>query len=156
MKLQFYMGAMHFTSIVCVCVRACAHTLPGCPSWWEDLSGLQRSEATWRTTTETTLLHEISIRKRHTILKINNFLTACLVNIGSSIKHRAETNAKAWSISVENQRSQMTAESINREKERKRARECYLTVRSHHTVRGRRLRVRRALGTRWTLWHCTK
>lgn len=29
-------------------------------------------------------------------------------------------------------------------------------MRSHHTVRGRRLRVRRALGTRRTLWHCTK
>lgn len=34
--------------------------------------------------------------------------------------------------------------------------EHYLRVRSHHTVRGRRLRVRRALGTRGTLWHCTK
>lgn len=34
--------------------------------------------------------------------------------------------------------------------------ERYLSVRSHHTVRGRRLRVRRALGTRRTLWHRTK
>lgn len=42
------------------------------------------------------------------------------------------------------------------ERERRRERELYLTVRSHHTVRGRRLGVRRALGTRRTLWHCTK
>lgn len=34
--------------------------------------------------------------------------------------------------------------------------ESYLSMRSHHTVRGRRLRVRRALGTRRTLWHGTK
>lgn len=34
--------------------------------------------------------------------------------------------------------------------------ERYLGMRSHHTVRGRRLCVRRALGTRRTLWHGTK
>ena len=34
--------------------------------------------------------------------------------------------------------------------------ERYLSMRSHHTVRGRRLRVRRALGTRRTLWHRTQ
>lgn len=34
--------------------------------------------------------------------------------------------------------------------------EHYLSMGSHHTVRGRRLRVRRALGTRRTLWHRTK
>lgn len=50
----------------------------------------------------------------------------------------------------------MTTDSKKQRKERQRERECYLTVRSHHTVRGRRLRVRRALGTRRTLWHRTK
>lgn len=52
----------------------------------------------------------------------------------------------------------MTAHSKTGEKEREneRERQRYLTVRSHHTVRGRRLRVRRALGTRRTLWHHIK
>lgn len=72
-------------------------------------------------------------------------------------------NAKAWSIRTENQRSHMTIQIAKKRKkekegarERKREMKCYLTVRSHHTVRGRRLRVRRALGTRRTLWHHAK
>lgn len=41
------------------------------------------------------------------------------------------------------------------EEKRGSERGSYLAVRSHHTVRGRGLRVRRALGTSRTLWHRT-
>lgn len=51
----------------------------------------------------------------------------------------------------------MTADSKIENEEGQRGKgSVYLTVGSHHIVRGRRLRVRRALGTGRTLRHCTK